>query len=151
MHSDAVTIADYISQLPAQRQDIITQLVDVITDNLPDGFEATMANGMVGFVVPLQRYPAGYHCTPDTPLPFMNVASQKNHIAVYHMGVYSDSDLRAWYEHEYSLLNTGRKLDMGASCIRFKKPEHVPVELIGQLASKLTVDQWIERYEAARA
>lgn len=139
---------DYIELLPAERQVVIQKLREVIKKNLPDGFEETMNYGMIGYVVPHSIYPAGYHCDTSLPLPFMNIASQKNFVAVYHMGVYSDENLMTWFTEEYPNHCT-RKLDMGKSCIRFKKMDDIPYELIGELASKMTVDDWIKKYEKA--
>ncbi len=119
----------------------------VIKENLPAGFQETMSYGMIGYVVPHSIYPAGYHCTPELPLPFMNIASQKNFIAVYHMGIYADKNLLDWFVTEFPK-HSNMKLDMGKSCIRFKKPEQIPFELIGELASKMTNEEWITIYES---
>lgn len=148
MRSEAQTVGDYISQLSEDRKETISKLRDVIKTNLPDGFQEEMSYGMIGYVVPKSLYPAGYHCTPELPLPFMNIASQKNFIAVYHMAVYADKALNEWFTTEFPKYSKA-KLDMGKSCIRFKKPADIPFELIGKLASKLTPDEWIAMYEAA--
>jgi hypothetical protein len=107
-----------------------------------------MNYGMIGYVIPHSLYPSGYHCDPKLPLPFMNIASQKNFVAVYHMGMYADQNLMDWFLDAYKQTST-KKLDMGKSCIRFKKMEDIPFALIGKLASKLTVQQWITLYESA--
>ena len=120
----------------------------VILKNLPEGFEETMNYGMIGYVVPHTLYPEGYHCDPKLPLPFINLASQKNYIALYHMGVYSDPDLLKWFKEAYAD-RVPTKLDMGKSCIRFKKPEHIPYDLVGELCSKVGTSEWISRYEKA--
>ncbi len=146
MRSEAQTVEEYISQLPEDRKEAISKLRDTIKTNLPDGFHEEMSYGMIGYVVPKTLYPAGYHCTPELPLPFLNIASQKNFIAVYHMAVYADEELNSWFTAEYPK-HTKARLDMGKSCIRFKKPADIPFELIGQLASKVTPDQWIAMYE----
>ncbi len=117
-----------------------------ITENIPPGFEEQMGYGMMGFVVPHSIYPSGYHCDPKQALPFLGIASQKNFIAVYHMGIYAHQPLLDWFLEEYPN-HSKRKLDMGKSCIRFKKIEEIPVGLIGELASKMTVDEWIAIYE----
>lgn len=122
------------------------RLREVIKKNLPKGFEEAMGYGNVGFVVPHSLYPAGYHCDPKQPLPFLGLASQKNSINLYHMGIYADKELLDWFVEEYPK-HTKAKLDMGKSCIRFKKPEHIPYELIGQLAKKMKPKDWIELYE----
>lgn len=114
--------------------------------NLPNGFEEQISYGHIGFVVPHSMYPNGYHCDPTSPLPFIGLASQKNFIALYHMGIYSDEKLLNWFIEEYPK-HAKRKLDMGKSCIRFKKTDDIPYDLIGRLASKITPDQWIATYE----
>ncbi len=146
MQSKATTVDQYINELPEERKEAISKLRKFVKKNLPKGFKECMSYGMIGYVVPHSIYPAGYHCTPELPLPFMNIASQKNFIAVYHMGVYSDKKINDWFIEEYNKLNLG-KLDMGKSCLRFKKAEKIPFELIGQLASKVTVEEWINTYE----
>jgi len=147
MQSKATTVETYLQELPAERQAAMKKLRTLVKKNLPKGFKEQMGYGMIGYVVPHSIYPGGYHCTPELPLPFMNIASQKNFIAVYHMGVYSDPKLLKWFTDEYAKAGVG-KLDMGKSCIRFKKPENIPFDLIGELASKITVDDWIKTYES---
>ena len=147
MKSEAQSVEEYISQLPDDRREAVQKLRTIIKQNIPDGFQEEMSYGMIGYVVPKTLYPAGYHCTPELPLPFMNIASQKNFIAVYHMAVYADKELNDWFTAEYPK-NTKTRLDMGKSCIRFKKTNDIPFELIGQLASKITPEQWIAIYEA---
>jgi hypothetical protein len=146
MQSKATTVDQYIAELPEDRKEAITQLRKVIKKNLPKGFKEGMGYGMMGWAVPHSTYPAGYHCTPELPLPFMSVASQKNFVAVYHMCVYSDPKLHKWFTDEYAKLNLG-KLDMGKSCIRFKNLSKIPYTLIGELCRKVTVDDWIKQYE----
>ncbi len=146
MQSKAATVEEYIKELPGERQEAIKKLRREIKKHLPKGFNEGMSYGMIGYYVPHSIYPAGYHCNSKLPLPFMNVASQKNFVAVYHMGVYGDPKLLKWFTDEYAKAGVG-KLDMGKSCIRFKKPENIPYKLIGQLASKITTQQWIEMYE----
>lgn len=148
MQSKASTPEQYIKELPEDRREVISRLRQTALDNLPKGFEETMGYGMLGYVVPFSRYPDGYHCDPKTPLPFMNIASQKNHIAVYHSGIYNDPKLLEWFTNEYPKHVSG-KLDMGKSCIRFKNPKKIPYELLGELFTKMTVEDWISRYESA--
>ncbi len=143
MKSQATTIEEYMEQLPAERQKPMQDLRTTILENLPKGFEETISYGMIGYVVPHSVYPKGYHCTPKLPLPFINIASQKNFIAIYHMGLYSDPTLMLWFQEQYAQ-RVPHKLDIGKSCIRFKKPEHIPFDLIGELASKVTTAKWIE-------
>ncbi|MGE0638154.1 MAG: DUF1801 domain-containing protein [Bacteroidia bacterium] len=147
MQSKATTPEEYLQSLPEDRKKAMTELRKVILANLPKGFKEGMGYGMLGYCVPHTLYPDGYHCDPKQPLPFMSVASQKNFIAVYHMGVYSDPELLKWFTEEYAK-HSKTKLDMGKSCIRFKKPEQIPFKLIGELASKMTPQQWIDRYES---
>lgn len=139
---------DYISQLPPDRVEPMNKLRAAIQDNIPDGFEETMSYGMIGYVVPHSLYPDGYHCSPELPLPFLNIASQKNFIAVYHSGIYAVPEIHDWFIAEYPK-HSKRKLDMGKSCIRFKKMDDIPFDLIGELCSKLTPIEWIKHYESA--
>lgn len=148
MQSDAKTPEEYMESLPADRREPMAKLRGEIARNLPKGFQEVMCYGMLGWVVPHEMYPAGYHCNPEQPLPFINLASQKNFIALYHMGVYSDPKLLKWFTDEYAK-RVPTKLDMGKSCIRFKKMEHIPYDLIGELASKMTPQDWITYYEKA--
>ncbi len=147
MRIEATSPADYTSKVPEDRQSVIKKLRAVIRKNLPKGFKEEMSYGMIGYVVPHSLYPDGYHCDPKLPLPFMNLASQKNFIAVYHSGIYADTSIHDWFVKEYPK-HSSRKLDMGKSCIRFKKIEDIPVDLIGELAGKMTCQQWIDIYEA---
>ena len=146
MQSKAITPDAYMAEIPEDRQKAFTKLRSVIKKNLPKGFSETMGYGMMGYVVPHSKYPAGYHCNPKDPLPFMGIASQKNFIAVYHMGVYADPALLKWFTARHAKASP-KKLDMGKSCIRYKKPDDIPFELIGELASKMTPDEWIAMYE----
>lgn len=137
---------EYVGQIPDDRKPAITRLRETILANLPKGFEETMSYGMIGYVVPHSVYPPGYHCDPKLPLPFMAVASQKNFVAFYHMAIYADKSLYDWFVAEYSN-HSKSKLDMGKSCIRFKKPGDIPFELIGELSRKISAEKWIEIYE----
>jgi hypothetical protein len=146
MKSEALTPKDYIDSLPDERRHAISALRKVIRKNLPDGFKEVMAYGMLCYVVPHSLYPAGYKVDPSVPLPFMGMASQKNFVAVYHMGIYADKNLLKWFQNEFPK-NSKTKLDMGKSCIRFKKVDQIPFALIGELAGKMSVDDWISVYE----
>jgi uncharacterized protein YdhG (YjbR/CyaY superfamily) len=137
---------DYVSKLPKDRQSGFQRLRTTIKENIPAGFEETMSYGMIGYVVPHSIFPAGYHCDPKLPLPFVSIASQKNFVALYHMGIYADNDLLDWFVGEYPK-HSKAKLDMGKSCIRFKKMDQIPFQLIGQLMTKMTVADWVEKYE----
>ena len=144
MNKDSVK--DYINFLESDRKKTITQLINVIEQNIPKGCKKVMNYGMPSFVIPHSIYPKGYHVTPDLPLPFIGIASQKNHIGFYHMGLYADSKLLDWFISEYPKY-CKLKLDMGKSCIRFKNISEIPYELIGILTSKMTVKDWIDIYE----
>lgn len=144
---DAKNAQEYMEAIPQERRPVMEKLRDVILENLPEGFAESMAYGVLGWAVPHSAYPDGYHCNPKDPLPFIGIASQKNFIALYHMGIYADKDLHDWFVTEYPK-HVKNKLDMGKSCIRFKKPEAIPFELIGELAKKMTMQQWIDLYEA---
>jgi len=146
MQSKATTVQQYIDELPDDRKAVITQLRKVIKKNLPKGFKESMGYGMMGYAVPHTIYPAGYHCNPKDPLPFMGIASQKHFVAVYSMAIYANPKLLKWFTDEYAKACVG-KLDMGKSCIRLKKMDKIPYSLFGQLASKVTPEEWIELYE----
>lgn len=139
----------YMQQLPEDRKEVIAKLRKTVLDNLPEGFVEMINYGMLGYVVPHSLYPAGYHCDPALPLPFMNIASQKNFVALYHMGLYFDQELMDWFTAAYAKASKS-KLDIGKSCIRFKKPEQIPFELIGQLTQKMSTQKWIALYESKR-
>ncbi len=148
MPSAAKNIDEYLQSLPDDRRDAVNRLRETLLDNLPDGFEERLSYGMIGYVVPHSIFPDGYHCDPKLPLPFINLASQKNFIALYHMGIYADPELLDWFVSEYPK-HAKTKLDMGKSCIRFKKPADIPFSLIGELASKMSVQRWTDTYQAA--
>ena len=141
------TPSEYLAAIPDERREAFSRLRETILENLPDGFEEGISYGMVGYVVPHRHYPAGYHCDPKQPLPFASIASQKNFIALYHMGLYADEELLHWFVSEYPK-HSKAKLDMGKSCIRFKKTEQIPFDLIAQLMQKVSMDEWIARYES---
>ena len=147
MQSKARSVGEYINELPEDRKEAVNRLRKEIHRNLPKGFEEDMSYGMIGYVVPHSLYPPGYHCDPKLPLCFMNIASQKNFIAVYHMGIYTDKSLSEWFVKEFTRI-TNAKPDMGKSCIRFKKMETIPFKLIGELAGKMKVNEWIAKYES---
>ncbi len=146
MQSKATTPEQYILELPEERKEPIQKLRKEIITNLPDGMEEQMSYGMLGYVIPHTVYPDGYHCNPKLPLPFMNLASQKNFIAVYHMGMYAKKELLDWFVSEYNKRCT-TKLDMGKSCVRFKKMDDIPYDLIGELTGKMKTKEWINIYE----
>ncbi|WP_297507775.1 DUF1801 domain-containing protein [Flavobacterium sp.] len=146
MQSAAQSPEDYMKELPEDRVAAMQQLRSTIKDNLPKGFKEGMSYGMLTYVVPFELYPPGYHCAKDQELPFISIASQKNSINIYHMGIYADENLLNWFVSEFPN-HSKTKLDMGKSCIRFKKPESIPFELIADLCKKMTPEQWIALYE----
>ena len=146
MQSKATTVDAYIAELSEERQKAVAKLRSVIKKNIPREFKETMGYGNMGWSVPHSIYPAGYHCNPKDPLPFMGLASQKNSINIYHMGIYADPKLLKWFQEAHAKASP-KKLDMGKSCIRYKKPEDIPYDLIGELASKMTAEDWINMYE----
>ena len=148
MKVKANTVAEYLDAIPEERKPYFNELRTIILDNIPQGFKETLGYGMPAYVVPHERYPDGYHCKPETPLPFANIASQKNFIALYHMGIYANEELMNWFVREYPKYSK-RKLDMGKSCIRFKKMDDIPFPLIAELMQKMSVDDWIALYEKA--
>lgn len=146
MQNQANSPEDYISQVPEDRQEALKKLRKTIHNNLPKEFEEGIQYGMIGYYVPHSVYPDGYHCDPKTPLPFMSFASQKNSINLYHSGIYVVPEIHDWFVNEYPK-HSKRKLDMGKSCIRFKKIDEIPFNLIGELCTKLSVSEWINIYE----
>jgi uncharacterized protein YdhG (YjbR/CyaY superfamily) len=147
MKNEFNTVSDYIDSLPEDRRKVISKLRSVIRKNIAEGFKEGIGYGMISYSVPHSLYPPGYHVDPKVPLPFISLGSQKSHVAVYHHGLYADKKLLAWFTAEYK--KTGiAKLDMGKSCIRFKKPELIPYDLIGRLVSKMTAAEWIKVYES---
>ena len=147
MTSKATSVTEYLELLPADKKAAVTKLRNIVKKNIPKGFKEEMSYGMIGYVVPHSIYPDGYHCDPKLPLPFVCIAAQKNFIAVYHMGVYAVPALLKWFTDEYKK-QVITKLDMGKSCIRFKKPDDIPFELIGELMKQITVQEWISYYES---
>ena len=141
-----MTVQEYIDNVPEERSEAFNKLRDTILENLPEGFEETISYGMVGYVVPHTLYPDGYHCSPELPLPFASIANQKNFIGFYHMGVYAQPELLKWFQSEYPKY-CKYKLDMGKSCVRLKKMNDIPYELIAELISKMTVQDWVDVYE----
>ncbi|MCF8325847.1 MAG: DUF1801 domain-containing protein [Leadbetterella sp.] len=144
----AKIVDEYVENVSENYRDGIQKLREVVKNNIPEGFEEMLNYGMIGFVVPHELYPHGYHCDPKLPLPFINIAAQKNFISFYHMGIYAKPSLLEWFMEQYRKTNTP-KLDVGKSCIRFKKADHIPYDLIGELVKKMTVENWIEVYENA--
>ena len=148
MQSDAKTPDQYITELPDDRRKVVEKLREVSLKNLPKGFKEMMSYGMMGYAVPHEIYPNGYHCEPKQPLPFFGFASQKNTVNIYHMAIYADKKLHDWFVSEFPKHSKAR-LDMGKSCVRFKKLDDIPYDLIGELLSKVTVQDWISMYENA--
>jgi hypothetical protein len=149
MQYTATDPLDYLSQIPAERVEAMTKLRNICKKELEKlGFEESIFYGMIGYAVPFSTYPDGYHCDPKQPLPFVNIGSQKNFIALYHMGIYNDPKLLSWFTKQRPQ-HCKRKLDMGKSCIRFKKMDDIPFTLIEELLTKISAIQWINIYEIA--
>jgi len=146
MKIEAESPQEYLEKVPEVRTQPMASLRTAIRNNLPEGFQETMSYGMIGYVIPHSLYPDGYHCDPSLPLPFMNLASQKNYIALYHSGIYANKEMYKWFRDEFKK-RTGKKPDMGKSCIRLKNLDTIPYELIGELSSKITPQEWIATYE----
>ncbi|MBK6374523.1 MAG: DUF1801 domain-containing protein [Saprospiraceae bacterium] len=147
MKADGKTVQEILANLPAERAEQFNKLHRVIVENLPIGFEPSISYGGLGYVVPHALYPSGYHCKPSEPLPFAGISSQKNSINFYHMGIYSNPNLYEWFVNEYQK-HSKLKLDMGKSCVRFKKIDEIPYDLIGELMKKMSVEEWINIYES---
>lgn len=146
--SHDTSFEQYVSALPPERADAIRRVAAVIRANLPPGYEEGTQYKMPAWYVPHTRYPAGYHADPKQPLPFLSLASQKSHMALYLMGLYGDEALTAWFTAEYA--KRGKRLDMGAACVRFKKLDDLPLDLVGELVARIPVDAYVARYEAAK-
>ena len=147
MQSKATTVEEYLAELPKDRRDALEAIRRIILENLPKGYEEGMQYGMIGYFVPHSVYPPGYHCDPKQPLPFAGLASQKNHISIYLMCIYSDRKHEAWFREAWA--KTGKKLDMGKSCVRFKKIDDVLLKVIGQAVKRVSTKKFIEHYESA--
>ena len=146
MTSKATTVEEYLRELPEERREVVKSIHETLLAHLPQGYVSGMSYGMISYHVPHELYPAGYHCDPKQPLPFISLAAQKNNYALYHMGIYAQPQLLDWFTHEYKA-RVKTKLDMGKSCIRFKSIEAFPLPLIASLASKMTVEDWVSLYE----
>ena len=146
MPSTTKTVNDYLNELPEERKEVFSKLRERILNTIPKGFEEQMSYGMLGYVVPHSIYPNGYHCNPKLPLPFISIGSQKNFIVLHHLGIYANPALLEWFANEYPKHST-QKVDIGKGCIRFKKTDQIPFDLIGELAGKMSVEDWIECYE----
>lgn len=146
MESSVLTVEDYLNKIPEERKSVFCKLRQTIFESIPKGFVEQINYGMIGYIVPKSTYPSGYHCNPKLPLPFLNIACQKNFIALYHMGIYFNPKLMDWFIKEFPK-HSNQKLDIGKSCIRFKKIDQIPYDLIAELVSKISVVEWIDCYE----
>ena len=144
MQSKAATVEQYLKELPAERRQAINEVRAVILKNLDKNYEEGMQYGMIGYFVPHKLYPAGYHCDPKQPLPFACLASQKNYMSLYMMSEYRPGD--DWFKKAWE--KTGKKLDMGKSCIRFKRVEDLALNVIGEAIRRMPAKKWIEVYES---
>src|SRR6186713_2058177 len=154
MQSQATTVAAYLASLPPDRRAAVEAVLRVVRANLDSTYQEGMSYGMIGWCVPHSVFPAGYHCDPKLPLPFASLASQKGHMALYLMGLYIDADrqepeLARWFREAWT--KTGKKLDMGKACVRFKKIEDVPLEVVGEAIRRMPAKEYIARYTAALA
>ena len=143
--STAATVEKYLDELTPPRREAIATVRQVILDHLPQGYQESMQFGMIGYAVPLEQYPDTYN---KRPLMYAALASQKNYMSLYLMNVYGDRETEAWFTEQYRA--SGKKLDMGKSCVRFKKLDNLPLDLIGRVIARTTVADFIERYEASR-
>lgn len=148
MRIEAKNPDEYVSKVPEERREAFVKLRETIQASIPKGFEETMSYGMIGYVVPKTIYPDGYHCSPELPLPFTSIANQKNFIGFYHMGVYANKEIYDWFVEEYGK-RCKYKIDMGKSCLRLKRMDDIPFDLIAELMKKMTTKDWISSYEAA--
>jgi hypothetical protein len=146
MRSKATTVEEYLAELPEERRDALQVVRETILKNLPKGYEEGMQYGMIGYYVPHSVYPPGYHCDPKQPVPFAGMASQKNHMSIYLMCIYGNSDQEAWFRDAWA--KTGKRLDMGKSCVRFKKLDDLPLKVIGQAIKRVPARKFIEYYES---
>lgn len=146
MKTNGTTIEEILAQVDAERNSVFRQLHETIVAHLPKGFEAGMSYGGLGYVVPHSLYPEGYHCKPSEPLPFAGISAQKGSINLYHMGLYASEPLMKWFVAEYPK-HSNRKLDMGKSCVRFKRNDDIPFSLVGELMTKISAQEWITLYE----
>lgn len=146
MQSKAATVDEYLASLPEDRRAALAAVRDVIRKNLDPSYEEGMQYGMIGYYVPHSVYPAGYHCDPKQPLPFAGLASQKGHMSLYLMCVYGDSEQEKWFREEWA--KTGKKLDMGKSCVRFKKVEDLALGVIGEAVRRVPAKAFVEHYES---
>ncbi len=149
MISKAKSPEDYLNSLPEDRKKALQAVRKVILKSLPKGYEETMQYGMISYVVPLKKYPAGYLGKKDVPLPYASLASQKNHMAVYLLNIYMNNKNQKWFEKAYKA--SGKKMDVGKSCVRFKNLEDLPLDVIGKAVALTSVDELIMAYESARS
>ena len=145
VQSAATTVRDYLAALPEDRRVQIETVRKAILEHLPDGYAEVMSFGMIAYVIPLERYPVTYN---KQPLMYAALASQKNHMAVYLHNIYADEALAAWFEEAYR--TTGKRMDIGKSCVRFRKLDDLPVALVGEAIARTSVDDYIALYERAR-
>ncbi len=146
VQSKATSVSQYLKELPDDRREAISAIRKVILGSIDAGIEEIMSYGMIGYHVPLRIYPDGYHCNPEMPLPYVSLASQKNHMAIYMMGLYMDPDDTAWFADAWQA--TGKKLNMGKACVRFKKLEDVPLEVVAAAIKRMPSKRYIATYEA---
>jgi hypothetical protein len=147
MQSKATSVAAYLKEVPQERRDVVVTVRETILANLPPGYEEGMQYGMIGYFVPHRIYPDGYHCDPTQPLTYAALAAQKNYVSLYLMCIYSNREQEAWSRDEW--LKTGKKLNMGKSCVRFRSLDDIPLQLIGKAIRSVPVDKFVAFYEEA--
>ena len=148
MSAKPQSVDDYLAGVPEERREVLQAVRQTILENLSQGYEEGIQYGMIGYYVPHEIYPAGYHADPRQPVPFAGLASQKNHMAIYLMSVYADPELEGWFRAAWT--NAGKRLDMGKSCVRFKKLDAVPLDVIAETVRRVPVSEFIDQYESSR-
>jgi uncharacterized protein YdhG (YjbR/CyaY superfamily) len=146
MKYEATTVDRYIESIPEKWKEPVSRIRSTIKESIPPGFEECISYGMIGYVVPLSRYPSGYHAKKGEPLPFINIAAQKDYVSIYHLGIYAKKEILDWFIDSYEKA-MGKKPDIGKSCMRFRSEESIPYDLISELVKKIGVDEWISMYE----
>jgi hypothetical protein len=149
VHSKAATVSEYLKSLPEDRRKELSKVRSVIKKHIPKGYKETLQYGMISYVVPLSLYPAGYLNKKDVPLPFVSLAAQKSHLALYLMNVSGDPKLERWFRGAWA--KTKKKLDMGKACVRFEVADDLALEVVGEVIARTPVAAYVERYEAARS
>lgn len=146
MAAKPATVKEYLDSLPEDRRKALSKVRAAVNKGLPKGYQEGIQYGMIGWFVPHTLFPAGYHCDPKQPVPFAGLASQKNHMSLYLMCIYGDEGHRKWFERAWK--DAGKKLDMGKGCVRFKRVEDVPLDVVTEAVSRVPVKDFLAHYEA---